>query len=297
MFVLAHLSDLHLSAKPRPTDLIGKRGLGFINWQRGRKHAFSADALEAIVRDLQASAPDHIAVTGDLVNLSTEAEYARARAWLDRLGTPADVTVIPGNHDVYVPKAKPQPAAFWGEYMRGDNGAPGGTFPFLRERGPLALIALTTGLPTGPFLATGELGAGQLATLAEMLDRTRDRFRVVLIHHPPVSPPSRHMRRLVDAAEFRRVLADRGAELVLHGHDHCFSLVWLDGPQHPIPAAGVPSAAARAAHGSEHAAGYNLFHIGGEVGDLRCDMVSRRRGTDGAVTEIRRQTLLTPGLQ
>jgi 3',5'-cyclic AMP phosphodiesterase CpdA len=297
MFVLAHLSDVHLSAPPRPIDLIGKRGLGFINWQRGRKHVFSSDALETITADVKASSPAHIAVTGDLVNLSLAAEYARAKAWLDGLGSPADVTVIPGNHDVYVTKANSQPAAYWGDYMVGDDRAAAGTFPFLRRRGPLALIALSTALPTGAFLATGELGAAQLAALADMLDQTRDRFRVVLIHHPPVSPPSRHMRRLVDAAEFRRVLAEKGAELVLHGHDHCFSLVWLDGPQRQIPAAGVPSAAARAAHGGEHAAGYNLFHIGGEAGAWRCDAVSRQRGADGTVAEIKRQTLLTAGLQ
>ena len=35
------------------------------------------------------STPDHIAVTGDLVNLSLPAEYAPARAWLDALGSPA----------------------------------------------------------------------------------------------------------------------------------------------------------------------------------------------------------------
>jgi len=295
MFALAHLSDVHLSAPPRPVDLIGKRGLGFINWQRGRKHVFGADALEAITRDVKASAPDHIAVTGDLVNLSLTGEYARAKAWLGNLGAPPDITVIPGNHDVYVPKAKAQPAEYWGEYMRGDDGAPAGTFPFLRRRGPLALIALSTGVPTGAFLATGKLGADQLAALARLLDQTRDHFRVVLIHHPPISPPSRHMRRLVDAADFRGVLADKGAELVLHGHDHCFSLVWLDGPQRQIPAAGVPSAAARVAHGSEHAAGYNLFHIGGEVTGWRCEMVSRQRGTHGTVGEINRQTLLTAG--
>ena len=65
--------------------------------------------------------------------------------------------------------------------------------------------------------------------------------RVVLIHHPPTIAERRHLRRLVDAVEFRRVLAEKGAELVIHGHDHHHSLVWLDGPQ-PIPAAGAPSA-------------------------------------------------------
>jgi 3',5'-cyclic AMP phosphodiesterase CpdA len=295
MFVLAHLSDLHLAAPPRFTDLIGKRGLGFINWQRGRKYLFRSEVLAAITAEVKAAAVDHIAVTGDLVNLATTAEYARARAWLQTLGPPSEVTVIPGNHDIYVPPAKPYPAAFWGDYMRGDDGggdaAASGDFPFLRRRGAVALIALSSALPTAPLLATGELGKAQLSRFAAALEATRGLFRVVLIHHPPISPPERYLRRLVDAAAFRDVLADKGAELVLHGHDHCFSLVWLDGPRRPIAAIGVPSASARAAHGSEDAAGYNLYRIDGAADAWRCEMIARQRGADGTIGEIKRQQL------
>lgn len=291
MFTLAHLSDLHLSARPRPLDLLGKRGLGFINWHRGRKYMFRSEVLEAITRDLKGLAVDHTAVTGDLVNFSVIAEYARARAWLATLGSPAAVTVIPGNHDIYVPQAQLWPAEFWGDYMRGDDGAAPGIFPFLRRRGPVALIALCSALPTAPFSATGELGDEQLLRLAEALKQTRESFRVVLIHHPLVSPPSRHMRRLIDAGEFRRVLAEQGAELVLHGHDHCFSLIWLSGFAKTIPAVGAPSGSARIPHGHEDAAGYNLFHIHGEQGAWRCEMVWRQRGDGGVVRELKRQSL------
>jgi 3',5'-cyclic AMP phosphodiesterase CpdA len=282
MFVLAHLSDLHLSAPPRPLDLIGKRGLGFINWHRGRKHVFRGDTLDALTRDLKTFAVDHIAVTGDLVNFSVKPEYVRARAWLNTLGTPDRVTVIPGNHDIYVPQALHWPAEYWGDYMRGDDGAVPGTFPFVRRRDNVALIALSSALPTAPFSATGRLGGQQLARLAEALEQNRGRFRVVLIHHPPISPPSRHMRRLTDAAEFRRVLAEKGAELVLHGHDHCFALVWLDGPLKKIPAIGVTSGSAHAPHGHEDAAGYNLFQIDGAADDFSCTIIARQRDASGA---------------
>ena len=291
MFVLAHLSDLHLAARPRLSELAGKRGLGFINWQRGRKYIHRVEALEAITRDLKACAVDHIAVTGDLVNLSLPAEYARAREWLDRLGPPHDVTVIPGNHDIYVPDAQHQPVGFWGEYMRGDDGAESGTFPFLRRRGPIALIALSSALPTAPFLATGRLGEQQLSRFAGALDETRGLFRVVLIHHPPESPPNRYLRRLTDAAEFRQVLSEQGAELVLHGHDHRRSLIWLDGPDKAIPAVGVTSASARAPHRHEGAAGYNLYRIDGEAGGWRCEMIGRERNVGGSVRDVERQML------
>ena len=197
MFALGHLSDLHLAARPQLKALAGKRGLGFINWHRGRKFIHRSEVVDALTRDLKANAPDHIAVTGDLINFSVPAEYLRAQAWLEGLGPPSDVTVIPGNHDIYVPQAEHWPAKYWGEYMRGDTGAEG-AFPFVRRRGAVALIALSSALPTGPFMATGLLGQQQLMRFAAALEQTRGLFRVVLIHHPPKSLRSRHLRRLIE---------------------------------------------------------------------------------------------------
>ncbi len=290
MFVLGHLSDLHLAARPRLKELAGKRGLGFINWHRRRKFIHRGEVVDALTGDLKASAPDHIAVTGDLTNFSVPAEYLRARAWLNELGAPSDVTVIPGNHDIYVPEAVGWPAKYWGEYMRGDDGVEG-TFPFLRRRGGIALIALSSALPTGPFMATGWLGEQQLNRFAAALEETRNLFRVVLIHHPPKSPPRRYLRRLTDGAEFCRVLAAKGAELVLHGHNHCRSLIWLDGPRQAIPVVGAPSASARAPHGHEDGAGYNLFYIDSKPGGWHCEMIARERRADGSFGEAKRQTL------
>ncbi len=290
MFTLAHLSDLHLAGRPRPAELAGKRGLGFINWQRKRKYIHRPEVLEAITHDLKSEPHDHVAVSGDLVNFSLDDEYRRAAAWLATLGAPCDVSVVPGNHDAYVRGSAGAPAAFWADQMRGDDGLD--RFPYLRRRGDVALIALSTALPTGPFMATGRLGRRQLARLADMLQQTRGLFRIVLIHHPPRSPLRRYLRRLIDAAPLRAVLAAHGAELLLHGHDHRRAVVWLDGPQATkIPAVGVPSASAHARHGGEDAAGYNMFRIDGGSGAWRCELMTRQRDADGTVRELSRQTL------
>lgn len=290
MFTLAHLSDWHLASPPRPSELKLKRALGLINWHRGRKYVHRPDVLEATIRDVTARASDHIAVTGDLVNFSLPAEYERARDLLATLGSPRDVTVVPGNHDIYVRGTETAPGTFWGDYMRADDGI--GGFPFLRRRGDVALIGLSTALPTAPLLATGRLGQPQLARLSELLDRCRGLFRIVLIHHPPVTPPARHLRRLVDAADLLRVLAEHGAELLLHGHDHCCAVVCLAGPDRTsIPAVGVPSASARAPHHGEDAAGYNLFHIDGGAGAWRCEMIARQRDAAGSMREVARRGL------
>src|SRR5215472_253146 len=104
MFVLAHLSDPHLGPLPTPrlAELVGKRATGFLNWQRKRRLIHRGDVLARIVADLKAQAADHIAVTGDLVNISLTGEYAPALAWLASLGSPRDVTLLPGNHDAYI---------------------------------------------------------------------------------------------------------------------------------------------------------------------------------------------------
>ena len=72
MFTLAHLSDPHLAPLPEPrwSELIGKRVTGYINWQRKRRFIHDPAALAAIVADIKAQTPDHIAVTGDIANIA-----------------------------------------------------------------------------------------------------------------------------------------------------------------------------------------------------------------------------------
>ena len=294
MFTLAHLSDPHLGPIPTPRlrELINKRGLGIINWYRKRHRHHHADVLAAVVADMKAQSPDHIAVTGDLVNVSLDVEFANAARWLDTLGTPKDVTLVPGNHDAYIRRASGWAARHWGEFMRGDDGA---GFPFVRRRGPVALIGLSTSLPTGPFMATGRLGGEQLARLAEMLIALAQEplFRVVLIHHPPIPNRHHYMKRLIDGPMFRALLAEHGADLVLHGHNHDQQLMWLDAPNgRRIPAVGVPSASAIVSTHDDPAA-YNLYSIGGEPGAWQCEMTVRglALGCDG-ITELKREKLI-----
>ncbi len=284
-FTLAHLSDPHLAPLPAPRwgDLIGKRITGYINWQRSRRFIHDPAVLAKIVADLRMQVPDHIAVTGDIANIALEQEFERGRRWLQNLGALRDVSFVPGNHDAYVPKAV-RYAPLLAPYMSGDDGAAG--FPYLRRRGPLALIGLSTAVSTAPFMATGRLGAAQLERFADMLAALAREpvFRVVLIHHPPVSQ-AKHHKRLIDAAEFLRVLARHGAELVLHGHDHRHMLNWLNGPGGTrVAAVGVPSASA-APGLAKDAAAYNLYVIDGAPGAWRCEMTSRGINATGTVMQ------------
>lgn len=273
-FTLAHLSDPHVPLLPRPRliELAGKRALGYVNWTRRRHRYQRREVLDLLVTDLKAQAPDHIAVTGDLVNLALEAEFAPARAWLDGVGPPDRVTAIPGNHDAYVRATRHRFGEAFAPYLTSDDGRVG--FPALRRRGPLALISLSSAVPTLPLLATGTIGRHQLAALEVLLEQlaAEDVFRVLLVHHPLQSDA--RQKRMTDAPQLLAVLRRHGVELVLHGHDHIHSTMWFEGPNGRIPAVGVPSASALP-HGRYPAAAYNLFAIQRDNAGWRCEHVVR----------------------
>ena len=182
-FLLAHLSDAHIGPIPRPNlaELLGKRATGYVNWLRKRAAQHDMSLLARLVDDLLAQKPDHVAMTGDIVNIGLSGEIALAREWLGRLGGPEQVSFSPGNHDAYVPQAMALLNETFAPWSRGDDGAVG--FPYLRRRGGVALIGLSSGVPTAPFVASGRLGAKQCADLAELLERAEAEglARVVLL--------------------------------------------------------------------------------------------------------------------
>lgn len=301
MFTLAHLSDVHLSPLPRPTarQLMNKRMLGYTNWLRGRHEVHKRAVLDALVADLKAQEPDHIAVTGDLVNIGLPAEFAAALEWLEALGPAEHVTVVPGNHDAYVRLDYDTGIGLWRDYMAGDpHGAPAhgrgaSPFPFVRIRDTVALIGLSSAVPTLPFMAAGRLDRAQLDALPALLRALRERelFRAVLVHHPPLRGLAARHRGLQNAEALLSILRAEGAELVLYGHNHDQALDRLDTATGPVPLVGVPSASA--ARAGRHAlARYNLFRISRSGDGWRCAMTGRGLAEpDGTVGELEQLAL------
>lgn len=260
----AQLSDPHLPLAPglpSPVRLLrAKRLLGLLSWRRNRSKRHGAEVLQALCSDIAAHRLDHILVTGDLVNIALPEEFAAGRDWLAGLGAPEDVTVIPGNHDSLVSMPWREGIGIWEPWMTGDAGQTG--FPFVRVRGPVAFVCLSSAVPTPPLIASGRLGADQVARLRRVLDELgrAGLFRVVAIHHPPESGVVTPRKGLSDHAEFQEALASAGAELVLHGHCHHSHLGYLPGPLGPVPVIGVPSASARRAADGRHAR-WHLFRV------------------------------------
>lgn len=281
-FLLAHLSDAHIGPIPRPNlaELLGKRATGYVNWLYKRAGQHDMGVLTRIVADLKAQAPDHVLMTGDIVNIGLAAEIALAKDWLATLGAPEEVSFTPGNHDAYVVDATQLIHKTLAPWTVGE-GMPRG-FPYLRKRGGIALIGLDSGVPTGPFIASGRLGAEQLARLSDLLEQTRAEglTRVVFVHHPPHVGGARILRGLDDAGDFEAVIAKQGAELIVHGHNHRPSLARIPGPQgSEAPIVGVASASARPG-GHHPAAAYHLFEIDRTDRGVRISL--RARGVDAA---------------
>ena len=83
-FTLAHFSDVHMSPIPGVAWQYwnAKRLFGYLNWQRSRRHVHSVAVADRLIADALALRSDHIAITGDLVNLGLPAEHEAALVWL-----------------------------------------------------------------------------------------------------------------------------------------------------------------------------------------------------------------------
>lgn len=261
MPLLAHLSDLHFTSPHwrRPGEITPKRVLGALAWGLKRRHEHRSEVLDALLRDLDETAPDRILVTGDVTNQGLAGELELARCWLERLGGPERVFLVPGNHDVYVRSSAAAVAASWGPFLAGEA-ASEGELP-VRVIDGLALVGVDSSRATPAGFATGRIGRRARLRLERCLRALgrRGLRRVVLLHHPPWTEGISRRRGLDDAAELQKLLARAGAELLLHGHVHRLVFTQLPGPTGAIPVVGVPSASARGSQGIHRRARYHLL--------------------------------------
>ncbi len=267
-FTFAHFSDPHLSSLEwvQARELLNQRILGYLSWRSRRRAEHKTEVLEALLRDLAETRPQHIVVTGDLTHLGLPGECREVSEWLRRVGAPGDVTVIPGNHDTYIAAPWEQTVGLWAPYMASDDETLWSDvtdrFPILRIRGPVAFIGLSTAHPTPPFFASGSVGRVQLRRLEQLLADLAKKplLRVILLHHPPQPEATKWRKRLIDGAALRAVLARHGAELVLYGHAHYPLRAQLATPTGGVPAIGVSSASALG-HKPGQRAQYHLYRV------------------------------------
>jgi 3',5'-cyclic AMP phosphodiesterase CpdA len=260
--LVAHFSDVHaLSlAGASPLAFLSKRFAGGVNLLTRRRNRHPVRLFESLIRELNRVKPDAIIITGDLTNLSLAGEFTLAREILGGLAIdPAAIAIVPGNHDAYVWTAflaRAFERAFG--HLLGDRA----TWPLVRVIGDLAVVGISTALPSPVPLADGWVGARQLRAVEQALMLHGSKFRVVALHHPPVENRHAFLRGLRDRVALQHTLGRAGAELVLHGHEHRDVRATVRGPDGDIPVIGVGSATYDDPR-DDRRARFNLYRVEG----------------------------------
>ncbi len=269
---IAHLSDLHVAAAVELGRLWNKRLTGYANFVLRRGRAHQRQLLEAVIEGVARSGADHVVISGDLSNLALEAELEMAESFLRRhLGFPAEsVSIVPGNHDVYT-RGSWRSGRFARYFARNATSdlpeigveLPLGRFPFVRLRGPVAIIGLCSAVPRAPFVAAGRLGEAQLDALRRALSHPEVTARtpVVVLHHSPFERPTalrQYQEGLRDAAAFRAAVQPAAAGAVLYGHFHRRQRARLRAG----PEAFQATSASLAHDDPDRVAGFNLYRFG-----------------------------------
>jgi len=281
MPLVAHLSDLHLLSLSgvNPLRLLNKRITGALNLLFNRGGQFPVEVARAALQDIKDQGVDHLIVSGDLSNLSLPGEFQLVRELLDGLDLPPDrITVVPGNHDCYIRSVLRSNhfGRTFEDYLRGDVQPLPGAYPLLKLQHGLAVVALSSARPSPALMAYGTLGEEQIRLAGQLLshEACQGRFRVVVLHHPPGGPHVKWHNTLTDHQRFCAMLAETGADMVVHGHIHLFSQESILGPQdRPIPVKGVASGTWLSPHDPSRRAQYNLYQVEGQT----LESVRRRR--------------------
>jgi len=224
---IAHLSDLHIFPEGaiRPRDLLSRRLFGAANVRLFRKRAHSSSIARAAVEAVLGLDVDHTVITGDLTNLALRREFEAVADLVAPLGGWDRLTIVPGNHDYYTPGAVKErrfEERFGYTLWSGSSGD--GVYPSVKEIAGVMIVAIRSAALAPPLCSFGRVGNEQARALRVALDgaRASGRDTVVLMHH------NLHFRgvfqesigRLRDREHVSGILADCGATLVLHGHDH-----------------------------------------------------------------------------
>ncbi|WP_273846984.1 metallophosphoesterase family protein [Rubrobacter calidifluminis] len=214
MTTLVHVSDLHFG---RPA---------------------VSEQLDSLLKYIGRLKPDAVAVSGDLTQRCSIAEFRQARDYLEAIGRVAPYIVIPGNHDIRWLGAVLRNLGIVGfigrrahehKYSRyrryiSEDLSPSLTIPGVVIAGLNTAHGITRGSLTRRLRDLGVIGHVRSDDLAHVRrtfeEAPPEAARVVMIHHNLMRGPISGRHGLANTDEALRAFASLGAELVLCGHDH-----------------------------------------------------------------------------
>lgn len=280
---IAHFSDLHLLSLDGVgmRRFLNKRLTGFMMLRFHRKSVHKPHAVRAVADEVKLAGVDHVCITGDLTNLALEPEFEMVGRFLqDDLGLhPDQVSVIPGNHDVYTSGSakKRRFEQYFAPYIASDLpefGVEhfGAKYPYVKLREKVAIIGMSTAVPRFPMVAAGRFGSAQIDQLERLLDHdeVKGRTKVILQHHPAHNLKNRvvaYLEGLHDSRHMIRTLRRLEHGLILHGHSHIRVRRTIDTEVGTIDVVGATSASLLSSNPHRHA-GFNLYEFDDRTGKL-----------------------------
>lgn len=231
-----------------------------------------AEQVEALRRAVQEIEPDAVAVSGDLTQRCADAEFARAREFLESVEETAPTVVVPGNHDVRWMLAGPDDSERAREFkysryrrhisedLNPSLEIPGAVLAGLNTARGISREALTPRF--WDLGVIGHVGGEALAAAREAFERANPAAaRIIVAHHNPVQGPVTGRHGLANAGEALEAFAELGVEIVLCGHDHHDAIHSVEtAPGLLISAAGTISSRVRGGRPSS----FNVVEIAGE---------------------------------
>lgn len=165
---------------------------------------FLKETLKAAVEEINSMQPDVVLVSGDLTENGLISEFKTASFELKKLKT-ENLIYISGNHDY-----RSTGYLLFKEF-----------FPFqqVTEIDDAIIVVLSSARPDRD---DGEVGNRQNLWLESILEKNRDKVKIVAIHHHiiPVPDTGADQITVVDAGDVLRSLVKSKANLVLCGHRH-----------------------------------------------------------------------------
>jgi 3',5'-cyclic AMP phosphodiesterase CpdA len=241
-FVIAHISDLHLSPEFRRTNI-----------RRTKR----------VLEQLPALGVHHLVITGDIAANAEKKDFVLARTLLRNYGwlDGKSLSLVIGNHDVYggvhhaediftFPKqckhtdVKRKVSEFYDHFHEAfagcSFGAAGSPFPFVKHVHGTAIIGMNSVAPysrvKNPIGSNGHVSADERAAVKRQLqeEARASRRKVALVHHhfyKQESSASGAVHSLWNAIEVQtmklrgkkellELYAEGGVDLVMHGHMH-----------------------------------------------------------------------------
>ncbi|MCL2326505.1 MAG: metallophosphoesterase [Proteobacteria bacterium] len=264
---IGHISDLHwldLSGAS-PSDFLNKRLSGGFNLLAGRARKYTHKVVREALETLKSLGCDHLVVTGDLTNLALPSEFRSVKEELSRYFSKDNMTIVPGNHDVYTHEsaAARRFEAYFCTPSQGNLDIGTATaWPFVQLKDDIAFIGLNSARPKPWFVASGVLGSRQLRDLRNALKHPEvaSRFKIIAIHHHPIRTihaPGESIRDLKDRQQLLDICEEFNVDMCLHGHNHTFSIRRHAGTLVLDPgSAAIEKSATKTGYGK-----FNLYHI------------------------------------